>query len=44
LRTFEGSILVKVQPALPAEVPRNGAAVDEDAGEPEIPEPVEEGG
>jgi hypothetical protein len=43
LRTFEGSILVKVQPAPPVEVPRNGAAADEDAGEPEIPEPVEEG-
>lgn len=44
LRTFEGSMLVKVQPAPPVEVPRNGAAADEDAGEPEFPEPVEEGG
>ncbi|HEX7524441.1 MAG TPA: hypothetical protein VF357_09575, partial [Candidatus Deferrimicrobium sp.] len=44
LRTFEGSILVKVQPAPPVEVPRNEVAADEDAGEPEIPEPVEEGG
>ena len=44
LRTFEGSMLVKVQPAPPVEVPRNGAAADGDAGEPEIPEPVEEGG
>jgi DNA polymerase III subunit gamma/tau len=42
LRTFEGSMLVKVQPAPPAEVPRSGAAADEDAGEPEIPETVEE--
>jgi DNA polymerase-3 subunit gamma/tau len=38
LRTFEGSMLVKVQPAPPAEVPRDGAAADEEAGEPEIPE------
>ncbi len=38
LRTFEGSMLVKVQPAPPVEVPRNGAAADEDAGEPETPE------
>ncbi|HZL98255.1 MAG TPA: DNA polymerase III subunit gamma/tau [Terriglobales bacterium] len=38
LRTFEGSMLVKVQPALPVEVPRNEAAADEDAVEPEIPE------
>ncbi len=44
LRTFEGSMLVKVQPAPPLEVPRNAAAADEDAGEPEFPEPVEEGG
>ena len=38
LRTFEGSLLVKVQPAPPAEVPRNGVAADEDAAESEIPE------
>jgi hypothetical protein len=38
LRTFEGSMLVKVQPAPPVEVPRNGVAADEDAGEPENPE------
>jgi hypothetical protein len=38
LRTFEGSMLVKVQPAPSVEVPRNGTASDEDAGEPEIPE------
>jgi hypothetical protein len=38
LRTFEGSMLVKVQPASPVEVPRNEAAADEDAGEPEFPE------
>ena len=38
LRTFEGSMLVKVQPAPPVEVPRNEVAADEDAGEPEIPE------
>ena len=44
LRIFEGSILVKVQPAPPVEVPRNGAAADEDAGEPENPEAAEEGG
>jgi hypothetical protein len=44
LRTFEGSMLVKVQPAPPVEAPRSGAAADEDAGEPEFPEPVEEGG
>jgi len=44
LRTFEGSMLVKVQPAPPVEVPRNDAAADENAGEPEFPEPVEEGG
>jgi DNA polymerase-3 subunit gamma/tau len=43
LRTFEGSMLVKVQPAPPVEVPRDGAAADEDAEEPEFPEPVEEG-
>ena len=42
LRTFEGSMLVKVQPAPPVEVPRNDAAADEDAGEAEFPEPVEE--
>ena len=42
LRTFEGSMLVKVQPAPPVEVPRNEAAADEDAGEPEIPEAAEE--
>jgi len=44
LRTFEGSMLVKVQPAPPVEVPRNEVAADEDAGEPEFPEPVEESG
>jgi len=44
LRTFEGSMLVKVQPAPLVEVPLHSAAADEDAGEPEIPEPVEEGG
>jgi hypothetical protein len=44
LRTFEGSMLVKVQPAPPVEVPRNEAAADVDSGEPEFPEPVEEGG
>jgi len=38
LRTFEGSMLVKVQPAPPVEVPRNEVAADEDAGEPENPE------
>jgi hypothetical protein len=38
LRTFEGSLLIKVQPAPPVEVPRNEAAADEDAGEPEGPE------
>ncbi len=38
LRTFEGSMLVRVQPAPPVEVPRDGAAADEDAGEAEIPE------
>jgi DNA polymerase-3 subunit gamma/tau len=43
LRTFEGSMLVKVQPVPPVEVPRNEAAADEDAGEPEIPEAAEEG-
>lgn len=42
LRTFEGSMLVKVQPAPPVEVPQNGAAADEDAGEPETPSGVEE--
>ena len=41
LRTFEGSMLVKVQPAPLAEVPRNDAAA-EDGVEPEFPEPVEE--
>ncbi|MFA6148770.1 MAG: DNA polymerase III subunit gamma/tau [bacterium] len=44
LQTFEGSTLVKVQPAPPDETIRNGAAADEDAGEPEIPDPAEEGG
>ena len=43
LRTFEGSMLVKVQPAPPVEVPRNEAAADEDAVEPEIPGTAEEG-
>ncbi|MGB7629697.1 MAG: DNA polymerase III subunit gamma/tau [Candidatus Deferrimicrobium sp.] len=43
LRTFEGSMLLKVQPAPPVEVPRNGTAADEDAGEPEFPEPAKEG-
>jgi len=43
LRTFEGSMLVKVQPAPPIEIPRDGASADEDAGEPGIPE-HEEGG
>ena len=38
LRTFEGSMLVKVQPAPPVEVPRNGDAPDEDAVGAEIPE------
>jgi len=38
LRAFEGSMLVKVQPAPPVEAPRNEAAADEDAAEPEIPE------
>ena len=38
LRTFEGSMLVKVQPAPPVEVPRNEVAADEDAGERETPE------
>jgi hypothetical protein len=38
LRTFEGSMLVRVQPAPPVEVPRDGAEADEDAGEAEIPE------
>jgi hypothetical protein len=41
LRTFEGSMLVKVQPAPPVEVSRNEVAADEEAGEPEFPEPVE---
>jgi len=41
LRTFEGSMLVKVQPAPPVEVPRNEVAADDDGGEPEFPEPVE---
>ncbi len=44
LRTFEGSMLVKVLPAPQVEVPRNEAAADEDAGETEIPEPGEGGG
>jgi DNA polymerase III subunit gamma/tau len=43
LRTFEGSMLVKVQPAPAIEAPRAGAASGEDAGDPEIPEPAEEG-
>ena len=43
LRTFEGSILVKVQPAPPVEVPRNEAGADEDAVEAEIPGAAEEG-
>ena len=43
LRTFEGSILVKVQPAPPVEVPRNEAAADEDAAEAEIPGAAEGG-
>ncbi|MGB5196532.1 MAG: hypothetical protein WBN64_05640, partial [Candidatus Deferrimicrobium sp.] len=38
LRTFEGSMLVKVQPAPPVEAPRNEAAADEDAAEAENPE------
>jgi DNA polymerase-3 subunit gamma/tau len=38
LRTFEGSMLVKVQPALPVEVPGSEVAADEEAGEPENPE------
>jgi len=42
LRIFEGSMLVKVQPSPPAEVPRNGTEADEDTGEPEIPEAAEE--
>jgi hypothetical protein len=42
LRTFEGSMLVKVQPAPAVEVPLRSAAAGEDAGEPEIPETVEE--
>ena len=40
LRTFEGSMLVKVQPAPPIEIPLHSAAADEDAGEPEFPDPV----
>jgi hypothetical protein len=43
LRTFEGSMLVKVQPAPPVEVPPIGAVADEDAVESEIPGTVEEG-
>jgi len=43
LRTFEGSMLVKVQPAPPVEVPRNEVAPDEDAVEPGIPDTPEEG-
>ncbi|OIP36256.1 MAG: DNA polymerase III, subunit gamma and tau [Deltaproteobacteria bacterium CG2_30_66_27] len=42
LRTFEGSMLVKVQPAPPVEAPRDLTAADEDAGDPEFPEAVEE--
>jgi hypothetical protein len=38
LRAFEGSMLVKVQPAPPAETPGSGAPAAEDAGESEIPE------
>ncbi len=38
LRTFEGSMLVKVQPAPSVEVPGSGVAADEDTGDPEIPE------
>jgi DNA polymerase-3 subunit gamma/tau len=38
LRTFEGSMLVKVQPGPPVDIPRNEVAADEDAGESEIPE------
>jgi DNA polymerase-3 subunit gamma/tau len=38
LRTFEGSMLVKVQPAASVEIPPHCVAADEDAGEPEIPE------
>jgi hypothetical protein len=44
LRTFEGSMLVKVQPAPPVEGPRNDAAADGDPVEPEFPEGFEEGG
>ena len=44
LRTFEGSMLVKVQPAPPVEAPRNEASAGEDAGEAEIPDAAEEGG
>ncbi len=38
LRAFEGSMLVKVQPAPSVEVPGSGVAADEDTGDPEIPE------
>jgi len=44
LRTFEGSMLVKVQPAPPADASRAVPGAGEDAGEPEIPEPAEEEG
>ena len=43
LRAFEGSMLVRVQPAPPVDAPRNEVAPDEDAAEAEIPEAVEEG-
>jgi len=36
-------MLVKVQPAPPVEVPLHSVAADDDGGEPEFPEPVEEG-
>ena len=36
-------MLVKVQPAPPAEVPQNEVAEDGDAAEAETPEAVEEG-
>ncbi len=41
LRTFEGSMLVKVQPAPPADAPRADPGEGEDAGEPEFPEAAE---
>jgi len=44
LRTFEGSMLVKVQPAPTADAPRAVPGAGEDAGEPEFPEPAEEEG